>query len=402
MQEYIVHISVIAAAAVSATAVICDIIFTGKAEKKVKYMLDALEDGELNFRFQEKRKGSFNKTLNRIKKLYDTQRKEIEEKERYFGAMLDHVQTGIVAINDNTGQIIYANAMALAAIGIVQPVNIRQLRNICRPLAEAFMQIKSGEEREVKFATDFDQKTVSMSASSAMIKGNTVKIIAFNDISGSMEENEVQSWTKLIRVLTHEIMNTVTPIAALSETLLSNVSPDDMRTGLETISGSSRNLIKFIDSYRNLTKIPRPVKRPFYVKEIAADVIELTKEKTSASGASISFTELSDDILLYADDSQISRILINLVSNALQAGATDISITAELDSLEAVNIYVSNNGPAISKESQQEIFTPFYTTKPDGTGIGLSISRQIMHLHNGSLRLSKSDEKSTVFVLSFR
>lgn len=154
-----------------------------------------------------------------------------------------------------------------------------------------------------------------------------------------------------------------------------------------------------MDSYRNLTRIAAPVKKAFYFRELAERVISLTSEQAALNGAKCIYSEISDDVLLYADEGQI---IINLVKNALQADAKNIEITAEINPSEHVIINVSNDGRPISKESQEEIFVPFYTTRQEGTGIGLSISRQIMRLHNGSLNLSRSDDKGTVFTLIFK
>ena len=203
--------------------------------------------------------------------------------------------------------------------------------------------------------------------------------------------------------MTHEIMNTITPIASLSDTLLTFDGVDeDIKNGLSTISESSKGLIKFVDSYRNLTRVAPPVKKAFYFKELAERVISLTREQAAMSGAICTYKEKSEDIILYADEGQITQILINLVKNAVQADARNIVITAQLTPSEQTVISVTNDGLPISRESQDEIFVPFFTTKQEGTGIGLSLSRQIMRLHNGSLTLTRSDESGTVFTLLFR
>ncbi|MBP5367633.1 MAG: HAMP domain-containing histidine kinase [Bacteroidales bacterium] len=197
------------------------------------------------------------------------------------------------------------------------------------------------------------------------------------------QENEAESWSKLIRVLTHEIMNTVTPIAALSESLAQDDTLDT-KAGLETIAQSSRDLINFVNSYRSLSKIAKPVKRPIMVDELIAKVIELTSTETEQHGARCTYRALSPDILLYADEGQISQILINLIKNAFQAESTLIEITAEISPKEEILIKISDDGVPISHESKEQIFIPFYTTKAGGSGIGLSLSRQIMRLHNGT------------------
>lgn len=391
-------------AAIVLSSAIASFITSRKMRGKVSYMLDALEDKELNFRFDEKRLFGrrFNRTLNRLRNIFDKERHEIIEQEKYFGLMLDHVRTGVVVIEQD-GRVNYCNKTALSLLGIATFGHIRQLRPVSESLYNAFLTVTDSEEERASYYNESGKMTIALTASAATIGKSAVRVVAFNDISSEIAENEQQSWSKLIRVLTHEIMNTVTPIASLSETLLNFENVDEeVRNGLDTISQSSRGLIKFVDSYRNLTRVAPPVKRAFYFRELAERVISLTKEQALVSGAECIYIEKSDDILLYADEGQITQILINLVKNAIQAEARHIEITAEINISEHVIINVTNDGSPISKESQEEIFVPFYTTKQEGTGIGLSLSRQIMRLHNGTLSLTRSDETSTVFTLTFR
>ena len=387
------------------TAALTSLWTSRKMRGKVAYMLDALEDKELNFRFDESRLigRQFNKTLNRLRSIFDKERHEIIEQEKYFGLMLDHVRTGVVVIEEN-GRINYCNSTALALLGIATFGHIRQLKPVSESLYEAFQTVAEGSHEErASYYNESGKITISLTASKARIGKNEVKIIAFNDISGEIAENEQQSWSKLIRVLTHEIMNTVTPVASLSETLLKFDNVDEeVRSGLDTISQSSRSLIRFVESYRNLTRVAPPVKKAFFMRDLAERVINLTREQAVISGAVCTYVEKSDDVLLYADEGQITQILINLVKNAIQADARNISITAEINLSEHIIINVTNDGRPISKESQEEIFVPFYTTKQEGTGIGLSLSRQIMRLHNGTLNLTRSDRNGTVFTLLFK
>ena len=390
--------------AIVISSAITSFVTSRKMRAKVAYMLDALEDKELNFRFDERRlRGRrFNRTLNRLRNIFDKERHEIIEQEKYFGLMLDHVKTGIAVI-EKDGRVTYCNKTALSLLGIATFGHIRQLRSVSDSLYASFRTIADGNEERASYYNESGKMTISLTASQATIGKDTVRIIAFNDISNEIAENEQQSWSKLIRVLTHEIMNTITPIASLSDTLLTfDGADDDIRNGLSTISESSKGLIKFVDSYRNLTRVAPPVKKAFYFKELAERVINLTREQTIMSGAICTYVEKSEDVLLYADEGQITQILINLVKNAVQAEAKNIEITAEINLSEHIIINVTNDGNPISKESQEEIFVPFFTTKQEGTGIGLSLSRQIMRLHNGSLSLTKSDDHSTVFTLIFR
>ena len=413
-----IHHILILTAAIVMTAAVTAILTTRKTRRKVSYMLDALEDKELNFRFDENRLfgRKFNRTLNRLRNIFDKERHEIMEQERFYGQMLDHVQTGVVVIESDKGapsihegRVIYCNSTALNLLGLATFGHIRQLRTISPALEEAFRNVSDNREERAEYYNESGQKRISLTASSASIGGKAVKVVAFNDISNEMAENEQESWTKLIRVLTHEIMNTVTPIASLSDTLSEYIGNSEdseynsnIRSGLETISQSSKGLIKFVESYRNLTRVAAPVRKAFLVRELMERVIQLAGQQAEEQGVRLEFTEKAEDILLYADEGQISQILVNLVKNAIQASATSVEIVAEMDLAENVIIHVINNGRPISKESQEEIFVPFYTTKQEGTGIGLSLSRQIMRLHNGTLRLTRSDLQSTVFTLYFR
>ena len=222
------------------------------------------------------------------------------------------------------------------------------------------------------------------------------------------QQNETESWSKLIRVLTHEIMNTVSPIASLSDTLsryihdTSHDHREDIASGLETIGASSRELIDFVQNYRELTGVARPIKKPLLVRDLIGKVMELTRKMVDEAGAQCTFSEQTPDTLIYADEGQISQILINLIKNALQAGAKRIDISARMDKDDEMVVRVANDGAPIPASAQEQIFIPFYTTKKEGSGIGLSISRQIMRNHNGTIELVRSDAAQTVFELRFR
>ena len=290
MTLYVILLVIIVA---TLAAVIASLHTRRKDIKKVAYMMDALEDGELNFRFQDKNK--FNRTLNRIRTIFEKQR----------------------------------------------------------------------------------------------------------------QAHEQDSWTKLIRVLTHEIMNTVSPIASLSDAMAKSVNEKgeselDIKAGLETISDSSKNLIDFVQTYRQLTGVAKPIRKALDLKELMDKVIGLNKELLAADGAVCSYAAEDPDLIIYADEGQISQILINLIKNALQAGARHIGITATMGEDDDVVVRVANDGEPIPPAAQEQIFVPFYTTKKDGSGIGLSLARQIMRQHNGSMDLVKSDAAETVFQMVFR
>ena len=396
------------------SAVLAVIVSSYRVRRKVNYMLDALEDGETNFRFSE-RKSRLNKTLNRLNGIFKQERLAIREQEKFFGTLLDNVKTGIVVFDTSSGAITYSNSRALQILGLASLVNIKQLRIIDNNLAAAFIaekEVSDPEKNKASFYNESSQKTIVMSKSSALVQGRNVRIVSFNDVTEELETNQEEAYSKLIRVLTHEIMNTVTPISSLSDALVSYLEPEDdeltperrkaLRDGLDTIASSSRSLIQFVESYRNLTRVAPPVKSVFYVRDLASEVMELTSEQLASSGASLSFAERSDDVILFADRGQILQILINLVKNAVQAKARTINMEARIDSSDVTIIEVSNDGEPISPEAQKQMFVPFYTTKQDGSGIGLAISRQIMRMHNGQISLKSSTAEKTTFSLLFR
>ncbi len=377
-----------------------------RTNEKLTYMLDSLDNDDVNFRFRERLffDISLNRTLNRLRGIYEKRRTELREQEQYFAHMLENVQTGIVVQEEN-GRISFYNAYARVLLGMESLSHIRQLRRVSDSLYSAFMNVQPGKALKAEYYNESSRIDILLSASYATIKGKEVKIISLSNINTQLTENQEESWNKLTRVLTHEIMNTITPIISLSDTLNKCAVDDRLDSnyisGLETISSSSKGLLSFVESYRSLTRVAAPIRKSFLVSELAERVLQLTAPYTTEAGVETAFVEKTEDVLLWADENQIAQILINLVKNAAQAGATRIEISADLDSLENVVIEVTNNGAPISKEGQAEIFVPFYTTKQEGTGIGLSLSRQIMRLHNGTLALTRSDATATTFTLRF-
>ena len=221
------------------------------------------------------------------------------------------------------------------------------------------------------------------------------------------QAHEQDSWTKLIRVLTHEIMNTVSPIASLSDAMAKSVDEDghselDIKAGLETISDSSKNLIEFVQTYRQLSGVAKPVRKALELQELMDQVIALNSEYATSCNAVCSYRPAEPDLMIYADEGQISQIFINLIKNALQAGAKHIDISAAMGKDDELIIIVANDGAPIPVESQEQIFVPFFTTKKEGSGIGLALARQIMRNHNGTIDLDSSDLSRTAFRIVFR
>ena len=367
---------------------------------KIDFMSDALDSGESAFRYSEDHWSDrrLNRSLNRLRSIFEAEKSDIRERERYFGIMLDHVQSGVIVIDGD--KIDYSNVIARGFLGMSDISSLRQIERLSPELANAF---RSASETESRASLVSERGTVqfSISACTARLHGKDVSIVTFNDITREMENNESESWTRLIRVLTHEIMNTVTPIASLSSALSQNLDAydtEDVRSALGTISSSSEGLISFVQSYRSLTHIAAPVRKAFYLRDLVNDSVTIAQANWPS--ARVSYHELSEDIILYADYGQISQVMNNLIKNAVQAGASDIDITASIDKRERTVINVANNGEPISETGREQIFVPFYTTKGvSGTGVGLSLCRQIIRLNGGTINLTSSTLEATVFTI---
>lgn len=367
---------------------------------KIDFMSDALDSGETAFRYSESRwrNRRLNKSLNRLRSIFEAEKADIRERERYFGTMLDHVQSGVIVIDGE--KIDYSNTVAKGFLGMAEISSLRQIGRISPDLANAFREASEMESR-ASFISERGTVQFPISACTARLHGKEVSIVTFNDITREMENNESESWTRLIRVLTHEIMNTVTPVASLSSALSQNLdsySAEDIRSALGTIASSSEGLISFVQSYRSLTHISAPVRKAFYLKDLVNDSVNIAKANWPS--VNVLYRELSSDVILYADYGQMSQVLNNLIKNAVQAGAGNVSITASIDKREQTVIDIANDGECISASGQEQLFVPFYTTKgSSGTGVGLSLCRQIVRLNGGTIKLSSSTQEATVFTI---
>ena len=271
---------------------------------------------------------------------------------------------------------------------------------------EKMENCRPGDKLQVMFHNERGTVNLSIRVSEINVHKEHLRILALNDINIELDEKEIDSWIRLTRVLTHEIMNSVTPITSLSDTLLSMVKDKDeeISHGLQTISTTGKGLLSFVESYRKFTRIPTPEPSLFYLKAFIERMVELARHQNPCD--TICFhTEIPADLILHADENLISQVVINLLKNAVQAIGNQpggrIAIQAHCNDAEEVLIEIKNNGPAIPPEIAEHIFIPFFTTKERGSGIGLSISRQIMRLSGGSLTLIP-DDKETKFILKFK
>ena len=383
-----------------------------KNAQKVAYMFDAIDNNDFAFKYATIGHSSddkmVNESLNRITQILFQAKAEAIQREKYYELIMSQVNTGII-VADDKGYIYQTNREALRLLGISIFTHVRQLSRIDETIERAIDQARPGEKQQVSFVNERGTVYLSLRVSEITLQGKHLRIIAINDINNELDNKEIDSWIRLTRVLTHEIMNSVTPITSLSDTLLS-IYPDadkEIHDGLETISVTGKGLISFVESYRKFTHIPTPHPSLFYVNKFVERIIHLACHHDEYPKISIQAEVNPDDLILYADENLITQVILNLLKNAMQAIGKEradgkISIKAYCDPNEAVIIEVSNNGPAIPPEERDHIFIPFFTTKEGGSGIGLSISRQIMRLSGGSLTLkSGTGTRQTTFVLTF-
>lgn len=378
----------------------------GDSIRRVSFMFNAIDNDDYTFRFREDPAQVddklLNEALNRIRDILVRAKLRAEERERYYQLIMECARTGLVTIND-AGSVYQANGEALRIFGLPRMTHICQLELLTPEACRVLATIRRGEKHHVSYINESGEMNLSLSCSEIMLEKRRLRVVVVSDINNELSEKEIESWSKLTRILTHEIMNSLSPITSLSETLLSLGSrlDSDVAHGLDTIAGTSRRLISFVDTFRRFTKIPAPQKSPFEVRGLLEQAVTLA----GANGADIRLDVQPTDTMIYADQALVGQVVVNLLKNAQEAIGTQqdgyIEISSHIDAQENVVIEISNNGGAILAEVTENIFTPFFTTKSDGSGIGLSVSRRIMQLHNGSLRLTSNTSSRVTFTLIF-
>ena len=377
--------------------------------KRVLFMIDALENNDNAIHFPEEKTTpetrDINRALNRVGHILYNVKSETAQQEKYYELILDCINTRVLVLKDN-GAIYQKNNEALRLLGLNVLTHIRQLSKVDVTLMQKVEFCRTGEKLQITFNNERGTVNLSIRVSDITIRKEHLRILALSDINSELDEKEIDSWIRLTRVLTHEIMNSVTPITSLSDTLLSlsDTHDEEIRSGLQTISTTGKGLLAFVESYRRFTRIPTPEPSLFYVKAFIDRMVELARHQNTCKNITF-HTDISPaDLIVYADENLISQVVINLLKNAIQAIGTQadgkIEISARCNDSEEILIEIKNNGPVIPPEIADHIFIPFFTTKEGGSGIGLSISRQIMRLSGGSITLLPG--KETKFVLKFK
>ena len=378
--------------------------------RKVAFLLDAIENNDPAVHFYEqvvdKDSLQVNAMLNRIARMLQTIKRETVEREKYYELILDFVETGIVVL-DEKGVVFQHNRKALELLGLEVLTHVKQLGRVSEEVEKVFREILPGQKMKLEYANERGTMTPYFRASSITIQEKSYRIIAMDDISHELDEREIDSWIRLTRVLTHEMMNSLTPVTSLSETLLTLPGArqdEELRQGLETIHTTGKGLANFVMSYRKLTRLPSPEPVLFDVRPFLERMVQLAKHQHPSPHIRIVLEEVQEDLMAFADESMMTQVVINLLKNAVQAigdaEECEIRLRASVDAQEVVRIEVANNGPRIAPEVAEQMFVPFFTTKEDGSGIGLSLSKQMMRLQGGSISLLPYRDEWTTFVIT--
>ena len=409
--------------------------YVQKTNREIARFFDSIKYSDFSQSFRPSIKGSSFEDLNRafseVMEEFRKARSEKEEQYRYLQIVVQHVGIGLMAFTAD-GKVELLNAAAKRLLRANQLQDISDLAVVSRRLVEALAQIQAGQSVLVKFVNDNELFQLSIYASEFKMRESHYKLVSLTNIQNELEEREMEAWQNLIRVLTHEIMNSVTPIISLSSTagsLLQGLMDDnigarpetggpvpepaegdgevltDVKGALETISKRSQGLLHFVDDYRNLTRIPTPNFQTVKVAELFARISKLFSDRFQVRGIKCSISVEPPQLELTADPDLIEQVLINLIMNSMGALANThspgIRLAAMTDGRGNTLIQVADNGQGIPEELQEKIFIPFFTTRKEGSGIGLSLSRQIMRAHKGSITVSSAPGQETIFTLRF-
>ncbi|MDU1892575.1 MAG: ATP-binding protein [Dysgonomonas sp.] len=389
----------------------------GKYNQNILFLLNALDNGDYSFNFAEtqlsRREKELNQMMNRIKEILAKARKEVIENEKFLSLIVESVSTGIIILNENNN-IIITNRATNQLLGLPVFTHIKQLNVIDKSYPELFSSIKPNENKTIKVTNEREEIQISLRSSTIKLKKGMMKVITLNSIGNELEAKEMESWIKLIRVMTHEIMNSIAPITSLTDTILFSYSttqsekPDnqleqDTIDALQTISSTAKGLISFVESYRKFTGVPKPQLNQFSLDTLIGQVVSLQSQNIKNSDIDFEIIPANEPITVNADESQITQVLVNLVKNAIEAIPSDKDGKIVIKTMfkdNKIQVDVCNNGQSIPEEIVPNIFIPFFTTKQSGSGIGLSVSRYIMRLHGGNLKHHTNDNW-TVFSMVF-
>ncbi|SKB30935.1 PAS fold [Maribacter arcticus] len=397
------------------------VFYVNQTNRKIAYFFDAIKNEDFTLRFPEKLSvksmEELNHSLNMLNSMIQDIHLKKQAQEQYYQEILRQADIGIFTVNEK-GHILYANPTVQNLLNY-RPLNhIKQLKQIDPILYGLFESLEPFQSTLYSLGNERGKKELTLKCTPITIEGKKLLLVIVHDIQKELDDKETDSWVKLIRVLTHEIMNTITPITSISESILKyfkkgnqlstpeefgEIQIKNSAKGLEVIKEQGNDLMSFVQSYRTFLSVPEPDRELIPAKKILEKVRLLIQEYTNVHNITLEVICEPEDLELYIDEKQLTQILLNLGKNAQQAieeqDEGSIIIKAGIDQQEKKYITVTDNGPGISPELLDEIFVPFFTTKNTGTGIGLSLSKQIMRLHGGSIRVISNE--MTTFTLTF-
>ena len=396
--------------------------YVTRTNRDLNRFLLSIKHSDFSQSYTNQLKGSgfdeLNTAFNEVTREFQQAKIEKEEHFRFLQTIIDHVGIALIAFNPDGGVELINNA-AKKLLKIPRLGNIKDIESISTRLADKLGSISPGDKDLVKFKQGDNLLQLSIYATGFILRQQQLNLVAMQNIQSELEEKEMISWQNLIRVLTHEIMNSITPIASLASTangLLENGKeckvPEDMnevivdvRHAVKTIEKRSKGLITFIDNYRKLTRIPKPDFKIVQVKELFERVASLMKDQYEQNSIKFNKEVDPESLTITADPALIEQVLINLCKNSVEAvggvSRPKIKLKAGTDGLGNPVVKVIDNGKGIAEDVAERIFIPFFTTKPEGSGIGLSLSRQIIRLHKGTIGVASTPNERTVFKLRF-
>lgn len=400
------------------------IFYVERTNRKLTQFFQSIRYSDFSTSFSGNKQGAsfdnLNKEFNEVIKAFQRNRAEKIEQHNYLLTVVQHVSIGIIAFHPDGKVDLFNNAVKkLFKINVLK--HVHDLDNIKSDFSKKLLEIKPGEKVLIKLIIDDELLQIFISATQLRLRGKDLTVVSLQDIHAELEEQEIESWQKLIRVLTHEIMNSITPISSLVSTVddmiidessdslkLKSLDEEDLQTvreALSTIQNRSKGLLNFVDVYRNLTRIPKPNFRYFKLDELIRQNVQLLKPKLEKFNIQLNYELKPQNIMVTADPDLIDQVIINMLVNAVDAlkevQNPTIDIKAWVNKNSRMVIEITDNGTGIKPDILDKIFMPFYTSKKHGSGIGLSLSRQIMHLHKGSISVKSRPQEGTTFTLSF-
>ncbi|WP_422360271.1 sensor histidine kinase [Reichenbachiella sp.] len=403
--------------------------YLDKTNQELAGFLNSIKYDDFTHTYSTKKTGTSMDDLyvqfNNVIKKFREIRAEKEAQHNYLRTIVQHVGIGIITF-DKSGEVQIINSTAKSLLGVDLLKNVQQLSSVSEELVNSLLELKTGGRDLMKIEKKGEEVQLAIYAIELMRRDEEFKLISIQNIKSELEEKEMDAWQNLIRVLTHEIMNSVTPISSLAATVetelesqiyaddfkVEDISKDDLsdfHMALQTIHKRSEGLIKFVSDFRNLTRIPIPQLEDILICDLINPILNLLRFDIEQNNIKINLSVEPEQLMVRVDKEQVEQVLINLIKNAIQAmGENDelqkpkeISVCAAVESDDRITVKIKDNGTGIDEEALKKVFIPFFTTKKSGSGIGLSLSKQIMRKHNGNISVQSVVNEGTEFTLSF-